>query len=860
MVFNKALLRQLQRGLGVEDADRISEVLAQLEACTQGHPELTQFVRRIPTFLEAVASSYDQFDRELLLCGRSLELSSAELIQINKRLAESERMFRSLIANLPGCVHRSSPDPRGSMLLVSKGIEDLCGYCAADFMRGDVTLLDVVVEEDRAAVMQGLEAAARARSGYELEYRIEHKDGSIHWVHAKGEGVFDREGNLLHFDGLILDNTTAKRAQSEIAKTRAQLVSAIEALEVGFAMYDENNRLVICNQKFRDLYAPVASCLQPGVAYDDVMRAIYRSCVEGVDRSLDEEAWLALCLERRCHRGQHEMQLGSLWVRVDDTCTAEGLTVCLRTDITAMKTLAANLMQAKEAAEAANRMKSAFLANMSHEIRTPMNGVIGMTDLLLDTPLNPEQTEYLELVRSSAKGLMVIVDDLLDLARIEAGRLVLEEHPFSLRQQIDVCLRPMMLTAQNKGLAFSDVIDPQVVDHRLGDPVRMGQILTNVVSNAIKFTEVGEVNVRVSADGPDQLVFVVRDTGIGIAPEKQALIFEEFNQVDVSATRRFGGAGLGLSISARLSGLMGGSIAVESELGRGSTFRITLQMREQNDPTKEPTPSFLAPTRERHAQGQRVLQVLLAEDNEVNQKLATRLLQKLGHEITTVRDGVEAVEHCAQLNFDLVLMDMQMPRMGGTDATRAIRAQEKNRGGHVPIIAMTANAMPADRDECLASGMDGYISKPIDRTRLVAEMDRVLGLQSTNKVGIAASRADASPPSEHNPDAQRIVLSFQGDEALLREVARLLLRDCPQRLRDMAAAMASDDMQALLFAAHSLKGTAGSIAAADLQRTARDMELAAKEHNLGAAQQLLTQLQLQIQQMEKVLEPWATRK
>lgn len=844
MTSNKALLRQIKRSLDIEGAQGLAQMLGRLQAATQGDPSLAEVVARLPAFFEAVDASYEQFDRELLLRARSLELSSEEMMQLNERLAESERQFRTLLANLPGCVHRSAAEPAGKVLLISEGVESLCGRKASEFLRGGLTLLDMVAEPDRAAVAQALQEAAAKKTGYEMAYRIEHRDGSVRWAHAKGEAICSKKtGQLLYFDGLIWDNTAAHLAQEAMAKTRAQLVSAIEALDVGFVMYDEADRLVICNQKFRDLYAQIATVLVPGVSYREVLRAMYHSSIEGVDRAMAEDAWAEQVCQARCTQGRHEVQLGSLWVRVDDTCTPEGLTVCLRTDITAMKTLTAHLLQAKEAAEAANRMKSSFLANMSHEMRTPLNGIVGMADLLADTPMNAEQAEYVQLVQASARALTVIVNDLLDLARIEADRLVLEERVFSLRQQLDDCLKPLSMQAKNKQLTMTYRVDEAVADVRVGDPVRLGQILSNIVGNAIKFTDHGGVTVRVhESDGV--LCIEVQDTGVGICAQQQALVFDAFNQADASTTRRHGGAGLGLAISARLAKLMHGRIRLESTPGQGSTFFIELALKAV-DADAAPLPSAVAP-RPVAAKLARGLQVLLAEDNEINQKLAVRLLEKLGHQVTTVSDGAQAVEYSGQFSYDLILMDMQMPQLSGTDATRVIRERERRQGsGHVPIIAMTAGAMASDRQACLDSGMDGYLSKPVDRARLAGEIERVF------------QAAQAAPPPAEIPDAERIMAHLGKDKALLRDIARLFIKDGPARVRAMQAAIASEDMHALLFAAHSLRGSATSLAAKTLQGTARHMEQAAKEQDRDRAQALLEKLADQVTAIEKALAPWA---
>ena len=759
MIEHKLLARQLKRSLKLTTPEELEHMLGSLTAVCTT-PDTQDLPRRLAEFLQQVDQAYQQFDRDLELRTRSLELSSTELTTANNQLRNEAEQRQRTLDQIKSSVNT---------LLANSGLPEISQQ------DNDVEAL---------GSLMGNLISEREQTRHEL---------------AASESRF--RSLVANLPGIVY------RCLPDAAWTMLYLSEAVEVL-TGYptaSFFGDGRRSfgdLVHTDDLPTVIADVARALELHESYTLDYRLVTAS---------GDIRWV-LGMGRGVYSSEGELQY------------LDGVVI----DNTAIKNIQRELEAARDAAEAASRAKSDFLANMSHEIRTPMNGVIGMTELALDTDLTEEQRELLTLVHHSADALLVIINDILDFSKIEAGKMSIENIDFDLHVLLAELMKAQGLRAAEKKLRFTCIIDPDVPHNITADPGRLRQVLLNLVGNALKFTARGEIEVRasvVSASGPEHVLlgFAVRDTGIGIAPDKQEQIFEAFSQADTSTTRRYGGTGLGLAIGTRLVNLMGGTISVRSCVGEGSTFSFTARV----GINRAPQAAHLETRNVLELEKTRPLTLLLAEDNPVNQRLAVELLSRMGHSVALANNGAEAVALQQAGEFDLVFMDIQMPVMGGFEATAQIRERDRARGRrHQPMIAMTAHAMQDDAQRCLDHGLDGYVSKPILREKLVAELHRVV-----NQLAPHSYSRPVEQPSALAYDPARALENAGGDEELLQSLIEVFVEQNVNDMSALTAAFDNQDRRALGMYAHKIRSSLVVFAAdraaqlaADLERIARSNE------------------------------------
>ena len=697
------------------------------------------------------------------------------------------------------------------------------------------------------------------------------------WIHKRKDGSeFPAQVSLTSMDAggrkallaIVEDISDRKRMEEEIQKETAKLQSMISGMKEGVVFADSENRIVEVNDFFcrfvgvskdrilgRNLSLFHSPKLQEKI---DARIAVFRKFPGTSPLEIQRKMGgteVILRLQPIYRDGDYDGILLNV-IDVTELVEARRKAEALNRSLEEQRAFA-NKMAA--GAEEANRAKSLFLANMSHEIRTPMNGIIGVAELLADTELDEEQRGYVETIQASAESLLRIVNDVLDFSKIEAEKLELDQQVFDLRRLLGEISSLLGAKAREKGIEFSCKVDPAVPSRVRGDQGRLRQVLVNLAGNGLKFTGEGEVSVEagVLEEEGERVVleFRVRDTGIGIPREKIQSIFETFTQVDPSMTRKYGGTGLGLAISKRLVEMMGGTISVESVEGAGTEFRFTVEMERADEAGDDEG----AGKDRRKEKGREVLpkfrgRVLLAEDNPTNRLVASRLLEKFGLTVETVGDGKEAIQALEREDFDLVFMDIQMPEMDGLQATRRIRSpSSKVKNREVPIVAMTAHAMPGDKETCLAAGMDGYVSKPIQASALLEVLEARLPKAGEEGEGSRKSREKerSLPPPVF--DRAGLMERLLEDQELVEFMVKGFLEDLPGKLEALKEAVRAREGGQVERLAHNLKGAAATVGAEALRRAAFALEEAVQGKGGGDLLKVLGELEKEIHLVREAL-------
>ncbi|TWU19318.1 Virulence sensor protein BvgS precursor [Allorhodopirellula heiligendammensis] len=807
-----------------------------------------------------------------------------------EREFQSSATYRALANSLPLSVLIKACDGRrvfaNSAYLKWRGVrwEDVAGKVDAELFPPEIA--QQYSADDRVVLAGG-------GSSQTVE-RTRMADGSLGWIERVKSPIHDASGRLIGLQVLFWDVTARVEAEEKSRFEQSLLKTLLETIPDSIYFKDLESRYLRVSGAMAEKFGYVDDEAILGLTDADMFTP------EHAQQALDDEHRVIQSGEALVDRVERET-----WPDRDDTwClttkmplrsdTGEIMGTCgISRDITALKRSEAALQEAVRMADAANRAKSEFLANMSHEIRTPMNAMVGMADLLAQTPLSEDQHEYVDTIRRSSDSLLRLLNDILDFSKIEARKLELESIVFSLGYEIQAAISTLTYQATEKGIKLHYTSDASLPNHYIGDPGRLRQVLVNLIGNAVKFTDRGNVTIEVRGLTPAEASDLatsetpvagtvsssaafrisIVDTGIGIPPAQQAAVLAPFTQADASTTRRFGGTGLGLSITRQLVELMGGKLQLESEVGIGTKFYFDLRM-----PTADDHAAFQYDAYQdddlvvQESQPTQRLRVLVAEDGVTNQHVIAGLLRSLGHECSIAGDGREAFVKWRSEPFDLVLMDMHMPVMDGPAATRAIRQQELGSDDHIPIIALTAAAMAEDARLCRESGMDEFLTKPIRRRRL---QEILACIHPIHPAALMVEDTDAGPAGDH---PCRSASSGDGDDVIplackelslsdahagcldldsarsripggvsgVLRLAAVFRQECQCLVGELQKDIAAGDHDAARRNAHTLKGACSLLGANLLQSVVCEIEAEAGSQGLAdpaQSQRLLESLQ-----------------
>jgi len=833
-----------------EDAKKVYEVFGRV--FRTGEPEkgfdyelIRQDGSRVPIAV-SVSLIRDTDGRPSGFRGLARDISARK--RAEEALQKSERKFRLIVENIRDIYFRC--DLEGKLVMVSRSAMPKMGYESVDELLGRPVLSLYMDPSRRDEYLQALK-----KQGYVDDYgvQLKKKDGTPLDVSVSSSFCYDDHGNPIGVEGIIRDITERKRMEEELRRSEAR-----------YRLMADNIRDLIWTMDLKMNLTYVSPSMQTMYGYspEEARGSRFEKLLtpDSARKVLELYKIIRDLMKQKTLSGrgfsetlvlEHIRKDGStFWgeTRVSITVDSDGLIVGMQAvtrDITE-RMRAEVLSKDKEAAEIASRAKSEFLAKMSHEIRTPLNGIIGMTELCLGQNPDENLKGLLETIYGEARNLSGLISDILDLAKIEAGKMALEEAPFDLAGLVCTVTDGFALRAKQQGLDFVTFLAPEVPTSLVGDAVRLRQVLVNLIGNALKFTPKGEVSVtgKLVRDTGDCVViqFSVSDTGIGIPLDRQQRIFEPFEQADGSTTRQYGGTGLGVAIAREIVRMMGGQIGVVSEPGEGSTFWFTAELKKgrAQAPRRGKENTAGLPHAGVHGRESRHgSRILLADDYATNREVARRHLEAGGHCVSLACNGQEAIEAFESGNYDLIFMDIQMPVMDGIEATKRIRDLERGSGGasRIPILALTAHAVKEYIDACLQAGMDDYLIKPVFRQDLLGKVDCWIdGGPATACVAAPPPGASAGHRATAEPmDFARVLEEFEGNREFLTGLLERFLENVRAQLGTIREALDRADAEILRREAHAIKGGAANLAAAELSSAAAELEKTARSGSLGEA-------------------------